>query len=224
MKKKILSLMVIVFAMQALCACAGKSGGQAYKQIYKGVVDELSSAGDADMFALIYVDKDDVPELAAVSSEGSWDKPQVFLYTTDGSKAELLASDIAPGMEGHYIAYFEKENLFIQSGSATGESYVFYAIEDSKPKQLLSASCVYIMDDDGNETESYTVDGEDVTPYVYITALKGAIPSGGMTKLAETDGYEMVKYDVSLDNDYLELSEMERIPYSSYDEIVEILK
>ncbi len=198
--------------------------GEPYKQIYKGVVDELSSTGNADQFALVYVDNDDIPELVAVSSEGSWDKDQVFLYTTDGSEAVLLASDIAPGMEGHYIAFFEKENLFIKSGGAMGDNYVFYSIEDSQPKQIMSASYFIMIDADDNEVESYMVDEEDVTPDVYTTALKGAIPSVGMTKIAETDSTEMVKYDVSLDDGYMALTEIERLPYSSYDEIIEQLK
>ncbi len=203
---------------------AAATSGEAYKQIYKGVVDELSSAGDADQFALVYVNNDEIPELVAVSSEGSWDKDQVFLYTTDGNEAVLLASDIAPGMEGHYIGFFEKENLFIQSGGSMGENYLFYGIEDNQAKLLMSASYFMMMDADDNEVESYMVDEEDVTPDVYITALKGAIPSVGMTKIAETDSSEMVKYDVSLDDGFVALTETERIPYSSYDEIMESLK
>ena len=43
------------------------AAGSAYADIYISEIEKLSSSGEADLFALVYVDDDEIPELAAVS-------------------------------------------------------------------------------------------------------------------------------------------------------------
>jgi hypothetical protein len=194
-----------------------------YSDIYTGVIDELVASGDADLFALVDVDGDDTPELAAISSEGSWDKDQVFLYTTDGQGIVLLANDIGPGMEGHAIGFFEKQNVFMQSGATLGDRYVFNKIENGEPVQITAISSFTMIDENDNEVSTCLVDDNEVTNEEYTKALKEALPSGEITVLASVDTTDMVKYDVSAEDGYLSYTEKEKIPYNSYDEIMKIL-
>ncbi len=124
--------------MAALAYPPAMAAADASRQRYLSIITELHDSGKADQFALVYVDGDDVPELAAVSSEGSWDKEQIFLYTLDGDRPVLLASDIAPGMEGHSVAFCEGKNTIVCSGAAAGERRVCYAIGPDGPEQILS--------------------------------------------------------------------------------------
>ena len=45
-----------------------------------------------------------------------------------------------------------------------------------------------------------------------------------MIKLAENDNMDLIKYDVNLDEGYMELSETETFPYRSTEDILEDLK
>ena len=254
MKKRIISLIGAFVMVMSLCACggeaayadassnekgtavattpqdapkAGDSGNKdaiPYRDIYAAQIDELVSREQADLFALVYVDDDDVPELAAISSEGSWDKDQVFLYTTDGKKAVLLASDIGPGMEGHSISFFEKQNVFMQSGAALGDSFVFYKIEKSAPVKITSLSWFEMPDADGEYIETYMVDDKEVSEEDYAKALKSAVPKGEMTILVGTETTDMVKYDVDAQDGYLSYEQKDEVPYYQYDEIMLQLK
>ncbi|SEM28356.1 hypothetical protein SAMN04487770_13212 [Butyrivibrio sp. ob235] len=252
MRNKIISVMLVGVMATALCACGDGTpvdssiedkvqavveaededtaladdlpdSAGSYKKAYQKVVDDLSSAGDADMFALVDVNDDDIPELAASSSEGSWDKDQVFLYTADAGKAVLLASDIGPGMEGHFIAYIEKGNVFIKSGAPTGEYYTFYVIGDNQPEEFFSAGHFQMLDDNDNEVETYMIDEEEVTKDEYDSQLNDALESGEFIMLAEPESLNMVKYNVSFKDGYMALEETEEIPYLPYDEISELL-
>ncbi len=200
------------------------AAGSAYADIYISEIEKLSSSGEADLFALVYVDDDEIPELAAVSSEGSWDKDQVFLYTADGKETVLLASDIAPGMEGHYIAFFEKENIIVKSGAAIGAEFKFIKIENHKPVETLRCSRIQMTDADGNDIDVCKVNDKEVSADEYIAAMQEAIPSVKMTKLAEVGAADMVSYKVNLDDGYMKLIDAESTPYYSYDEIIGILK
>lgn len=200
------------------------SESSSYADIYKAKVEELSSSGQADLFALVNVDDDDHPELAAVRSEGSWDKDQVFLFTTDGTEAVLLASDIGPGMEGHSIAFFEKKNIFLKSGASMGEAYMFYKIENSNAVEILSGSSFEMTDADGNDINACTVNGKEVSSEEYIAAIKEVIPSAKMTVLAEEGVSDLTSYNVSFDDGYMELTDAENTPYYSSDEIMELLE
>ncbi len=137
-----------------------------YQNLYLKEAKDLVDSDNADNFALYDIDGDGVPELIAVSSEGSWDKDQVFLYTFYNDEIVLLASDIAPGMEGHYIALYDGENLVELSGAATGESHVYYELVEGELNPVLSLQSfddpsdedktVYLVDDDEVSEEEYT--------------------------------------------------------------------
>ncbi|XME02618.1 hypothetical protein QYZ88_000140 [Lachnospiraceae bacterium C1.1] len=249
MKKKIVALITAVVFVSGLSACgnsaekeaastgtaenistetasSAETGGNAsYASVYLKEIDELNTAGNADLFALVDVNGDEIPELAAISTEGSWDKDQVFLYTTDGSEIYLLASDIAPGLEGHYIGFFEKENLFVQSGGAAGEHYDFYKIEDSKPVKVLTADNFSIPDENGDEKIHLSINGEEVSEEEYTNSVKECMGlKGNMIKLSEVDRSEMIEMKSEINEASLIFEEAGKRDYSSYDKIKEELE
>ncbi|MCR4903479.1 MAG: hypothetical protein K6A23_11525 [Butyrivibrio sp.] len=195
-----------------------------YISNYMEVIDTLYKEGSADMFALIYVDEDDIPELAAASSEGLWDKDQIFLYTSSDHGAVLVASDIAPGMEGHSISFIEGKNIIIQSGAAAGERYIFYGIEDTQPVELLDVSCSYMLDESGEEIVICNVNDKDATEQEYVDALKDFLePYESMIMLQTVSSQDMVEMSVSMENGYFATEETGTIPYSTYVEILDEL-
>ncbi len=195
-----------------------------FSSIYMKQADELNSTGQADLFSLVDVDGDNIPELAAISSEGAWDKDQVFLYTTDGSEIITLASDIAPGMEGHFIAFFEGKNIFVQSGASSGERFIFSKIEDSRPVEIMSVDSFEMVDENGNSKVICHINDKEVTEAEYITAIRDCIQSAGnMIKLAGTSGTEMSEESVNLDEGSFITNEVGKRAYSTYDEIKEEL-
>ena len=109
-----------------------------YIDLYLDEAALLYDAGDADQFAMVDIDGNGVPELIAVSSEGSWEKDQIFLFTVYDDDLALLATDIAPGVEGHYVAFCEGDNVVEFSGAALGERHDYYEIEEDRLSPILS--------------------------------------------------------------------------------------
>ncbi len=193
MKKKIAGLAVWLITACFLCAC-GKADKAAYAGVYSQLISELDSTSQADRFALVDVNKDRIPELAAVSSEGSWEKDQVFLYTTDGKEAILLVSDIAPGMEGHSIGFVEKKNIIIKSGAVSGEAYELYRIEDNKAVKYMTFENRQLFDDEGDEIFEMYIDDAKVSDEEYEKKMNSELlKKGKPTVLAETDYEGMVE-------------------------------
>ncbi len=217
--KKVFAIMGI--AALFLGGCAGQKGGsEEYAQVYLDKIAELNEAGKADLFALVDVDGDETPELAAISSEGSWDKDQVFLYTTDGAKAILLASDIGPGMEGHSIAFFEGKNLFVQRGAAMGDAFTFYMIENSQPVEVMSSYSGYMIDDNGEEIFAGTVDGNNVTEEEYYLAIKDRMENAGnIIELYSPENTEMLEEEVNFKNGSLNFNTIGGRAYNNYDDM-----
>ena len=191
-----------------------------YKQLYMAEIEKLKDAGDADQFALVDVDGDEIPELAASSLEGSWDKDQEFLYTVADGELVLLASDIAPGMEGHYIAFHEGGNVVEQSGAAMGESHNYFEIRDGKLEPILS---LFSYEDPQKDYEmSYLVDEKETDEDSFNKAAEEFISSHeSMTKLLTE---EMSVCTVSFKDGLWEYKEKDKIAYKSFEEIAKELE
>ncbi len=205
-------------------AAENKENAPGYAEVYGKLIDEMASSGEADLFSLIQVDDDGIPELAAVNSEGAWDRDQVFLYTAGESGPVLLASDTGPGMEGHFIACFEKQNLFVQSGAATGEGYQFYKIENAEPVRVLSAGHFEQEDEDGETADHYFIDDEETDGDTYLERVRSLLPPDGtLTLLAEAGSTDMVIMEAGFDEKYLAMRETGRKAYQSREEILKKL-
>ncbi|MCR5591305.1 MAG: hypothetical protein K6F73_07190 [Lachnospiraceae bacterium] len=187
-----------------------------WMDLYVDVVLDLYDDGKADQFALMYIDDDEVPELIAVSSEGSWDKDQVFVYTFYSDGVTELVSDIAPGMEGHYIGIFEEDNIIEVSGAVAGERHQYCGIDKGKLDPLLTLECI---DDTETDDVLYMIDGDDATEKEYTSAQIDLVENlGYMTKL-EVD--EMVVYSLDYKNGSIQMNQEFTLPYSDVEEIID---
>ena len=191
-----------------------------YAQLYVDYIKALYLAGTADQFALINVNDDRIPELVACSSEGSWDKDQVFLYTIYNDEVVLLISDIAPGLDGCSIAYYEGENLVVQSGAATGERYIYYQMQDGQLEILTSFSSFW-MDD-----IHCSIDEQEVSEEDYLQVQKDFVSAHGAISTFYTDTIDTG--NIIFDNGYLESVNISTEPYMTFagitDELKEFLK
>ncbi len=183
---------------------------------YLAKAEELSKSGLADRFALIDVDGDDTPELAAVSSEGSWEKDQVFIYTVKDGDVILLTSDIAPGMEGHRVGFYKGLNLIECSGAASGERHDFYTVKDGKLEAVLSLmsfddpdkdfETLYLVDDKETDEDTFIKTAKDfLSSYKNMTVLDIEAMSEATTDFS--DGYENLVVNGTIP--YLSLEELE---------------
>lgn len=200
-------------------ASGGLGATDSLTQQYIDQMEILLSDGDADQFALVDVDGDDIPELAASSSEGSWDKDQIFLYTVYDGELILLASEIGSGMEGHALGFFEGENIVCQSGSPAGDREVFSEIIDGALEPVLSLEW---FEDPNNDYETvYYVDDEETTEKKYQKSMQDFISEHGYMTIIGTE--EMSVVSLNGDNGYLETDVQKGIPYKTLPEIEEEL-
>ena len=118
----------------------------AYKAAYLDKINELKSEGLADQFALVNIDGDDIPELIASDSEGSFDHENAFIFTIDNDSAVQLAGVIT-GVDGGSLDYAEGANLIHISGAAAGTRDVFSKINDGNLEEVFRAEATS-MDED----------------------------------------------------------------------------
>ena len=194
-----------------------EEGSGEYIDLYLEKASELDKAGKADQFALIDIDGDGIKELAASSSEGAWDKDQVFLFTVKDDEIVLLTSDIATGMEGHYIGCFEGQNVIDCSGAAAGERHNYYEIKDGELNLLLSLA--YFDDPEKDYETVYFVDEKETDEDEYNKKGKKFFEKLEDMTVFETK--EMKEYTVKWADGYTELTESDTVPYMSLEELQE---
>lgn len=165
---------------------AATEGSKEYAAIYLEKINELEADGSADRFALVDIDSDEIPELIASDSEGSFDHDNAFIFTFHDGKAELLASVIA-GVDGGNLDFSRGGNLIHVSGAAAGMRDVFYEIEDGKLKEVFSAEASSM-----NEDAKYSVNGEDVKEEEYYEQINAFVEAyNPMTRIAYDGLYEI---------------------------------
>ena len=142
-----------------------------YITAYRGLVKEMSDAGVADQFMLAKIDGDEIWELLASSSEGSFNQENTFIYTFHNDEPVLLASVIA-GSDGASLSYSEN-NLIRQTGSMAGMTDVYSSIADGALKEEFRAEKINTFETDaaGDEVFSYTVNGKEVSKEEYEKQL-----------------------------------------------------
>ena len=192
-----------------------------YAALYIEQIEALIEAGDADQFAFYDINADEIPELIAVSSEGSWDKDQIFLYTFYDDEIVLLLTDVAPGIDGHYIAFSGENNIIDCSGAALGERHDFYEITDGELNPILSIQYYDNLDtEDDTDDILYFVDEEETDEEGYLEAEEKIVNDMGVMLMLNAD--EMTVISQSYENGYREFTEEDHIPYMSYEEIMDV--
>ncbi|MCR4787679.1 MAG: hypothetical protein K5888_03745 [Lachnospiraceae bacterium] len=165
--------------------------GDEYEDIYFNKIEELEGEGLIDQYTIAYIDEDDVPELIASDSTGSFDHENAYIFTVSNNEAVLLASVIA-GVDGGNLDYAEGKNLIHVSGAAAGMRDTFSEIKDGKLDEVFSAEATS-MDEDAK----YSVNGKDVDEEEYYKHINDFIePYGPMTRVAYDGLYEVsYKYE-----------------------------
>ncbi|MCR5507890.1 MAG: hypothetical protein K6F34_04295, partial [Lachnospiraceae bacterium] len=192
------------------------AGDNAYGALYLDKVNELSSEGLADQFALEYIDEDEIPELIASDSEGSFDHENAFIFTIYNGEVTELASVIA-GVDGGSLDFAQGANLIHVSGSAAGMRDVFSQIKDGKLEEVFTAEASSMDDDAG-----YSVDGKEVKEEEYYEQINGFVEGYGPMTRIDYEGLYEINYKYEDGYGYFEQDSADN--YSSLDEITKDLK
>ncbi|MCR5687943.1 MAG: hypothetical protein K6G58_07985 [Lachnospiraceae bacterium] len=189
---------------------------ETYKKAYLDKIEELLSAGLADQFAFTYIDGDEIPELIASDSEGSFDHENAFIFTAAKDEAVKLAGVIA-GVDGACLDFSEGKNIIHISGAAEGMRDVFSKIADGTLEEAFSAEAV-----GEDEDAEYSVNGKRVTEDEYYAELAGFTETCAGLKRISYDGLYEVSYKLEDGYGYFEQGSFDK--YSTPEEIAEKLK
>ena len=136
---------------------------------YEVLAEHLEEKADDFGAELIYIDEDDVYELAII--DGDAESQGAYLYTCVDGKAFSLVNDDFPffGSYGEF-SYTEKGNYFsydLSSSNTDGGHYMFFAfsIEDGKAVTLCSLSREFYFDD--SKDDIFENFGESITEEEY---------------------------------------------------------
>ncbi len=141
---------------------------RSYASVYLKQIEDLTSEKLADQFMLANIDEDDVPELIASDSAGSFDRENAFIYTVHDGECVLLASAIT-GVDGASLSYCEGKNIILESGSIAGATDVFYEIKDGKLSEVFRAEMTDTLETDADDEEicKYSVNGNETDEKTY---------------------------------------------------------
>ena len=182
--------------------------GNSYEALYKKQTEELQSQKMADQFALVKIDDDDIPELVASDSAGSFDHDNAFIYTIHDGKCTLLCSAIT-GVDGASIAFGEGKNIILQSGGIAGAADVFSKIEDGKLTEVFRAEMIDTLKTDAEDEEiyKYSVNGKDADKKAYIDELAKFTASCEPLTRIDYDGLNTVTLKNEQDSVWFEQTE-----------------
>lgn len=189
---------------------AGENGNE-YGALYFDKIDELTSEGLADQFALADIDSDGIPELIASDSEGSYDHENAFIFTIADAEVTELASVIS-GVDGGNLDYAEGANLIHVSGSAAGMRDQFFEIKEGKLEEVFAAEASS-MDDDAQ----YSVNGETVKEDEYYGQINGFLETCNPMIRIAYDGLYEINYKFEDGYGYFDQGSADK--YSPSDEI-----
>ncbi|MBQ9550782.1 MAG: hypothetical protein IJU87_08215 [Lachnospiraceae bacterium] len=198
-------------------------GGGAYEALYLGKVNELSSEGLADRFGLYHIDNDDIPELIAADSNGSFDHDNAFIFSVFDGKVVQLAGGIS-GVDGTSISFSEKKNLIRETSGMAGATEIFSEIKDGALSEVFKAEMINTLqtDEDDNEIFSYSVNGKETDEAAYYKELAGFVADYDPMMRVDFDGLKVITYKSGDGSGYFEETETEA--YQSLEEITGLLQ
>ncbi|MCR5093232.1 MAG: hypothetical protein K6B72_04610 [Lachnospiraceae bacterium] len=216
---------VAITAMAVLTACgAKKTAEQATKQeqqtkastaVYAATLEELHASGAADSFALVDVDGDSTPELAAVDSEGPAEA-NTFLYTISSDGQVVEHERCMTGYDGAAIYFSEGKSILLTTQHLMGDTFLWKEVKGGKIKVLLEAqSSGYISDDPSGQ--EFLVDGKSVSLEEYSSAMNDYFTKYSPMTRIDLDG--LTRVNASMTEDVPEFEVVETTPYVSYEEI-----
>ena len=187
-----------------------------YAKLYLDEIESLNTSGKADLFLLVNVDGDDVPELAALNSEGPSEE-NLFLYTVYDGDITLLES-VSAGFDGHGIEFSEGKNM-IKLGSSMGgyNTYEYKKISNGKLEEVITFLEVGIDD-----TEEYHVNDEEVSIEEFYKQESDFITE--YNPFIDLSCNPVNECTYSFDGNYLDKQSKETVTYKKYEEIKEELE
>lgn len=151
-----------------------------YAEHYEGQWGDIEDFKEVK-FTLVYLDDDEIPELALVNGTAHADR--VYFYTFAEGEVACI------GGSGEYgvVAYVEKEGIIFDSYDTMGNVYNnVYRIEGTEAILLQSSSERWIMEEKtGEYIHIYSVDGEEVTEEEFCAA----------DRIWDEYEYKIVEYD-----------------------------
>lgn len=232
MKRLIYNLMTITMAASLIAGCGNATDNNSssgketandksdteyteYAQAYMDKVLELDEAGTTDGYALIDVDGDDIPELAAANTaEEPNGNENAFLFTFYHNEVvELLT--VSEGFDGNHIYVSEGNNVLLRTGSMSGnESYDLYSINGKNAK--VTDNLMILADP---ETDSYTYqNGEtEIDKETYIEDFDSKISTynsfigidhDGLNEMNITNADGVIHFEELSSEKYLSLNEI----------------
>lgn len=189
-----------------------------YEALYAAEIDRLVSEGLADEFLYVNIDEDDVPELVASDSAGSFDHDNAFIYTIADGKAVLLAGAVT-GVDGKSLGYSKGNNIIRESGGIAGSADVFSKIENGALTEVFRAEMIDTLEanEDDEEIYKYSVNGKEVDKAQYLDELSKFVEPYDPFTSIDYDALTTVKFMHDEDSAWFEKSGEEA--YKSADEI-----
>ena len=194
-----------------------------YASLYLGEIEKLASEGLADQFVLVNIDEDDIPELIASDSTGSYEHENSFIYTVSDGNAVLLAKAMT-GVDGVSLSFCEGKNLIREAGGLMGQTDTFSKIDNGKLSEVFKAEALISpeTDENGEEIYTYSVNGKDVDKAAYLDEFTKFIEPYAPLVSIDYDGLNKIKYTSDQDAAWFEVTETGK--YSTKDEITKQLE
>lgn len=191
-----------------------------YAPLYLDEIEKLHSSGQADQFALIIVDGDDIPELVAIHSdynEGYSNEENGGLYTLFENKIVKLENNWY-----QTIGYSEGKNLIrCRSMGGNGNSEKFEKINNGEVENLFCVDMLSGVETDGTTGEAYSkntylIDEQEVSEQKYNEEINKIVDEYYPIKILCSDGI----YISNKENEDIEFNSS----YMTYEEITNELR
>ncbi|MCR4754194.1 MAG: hypothetical protein K5868_01565 [Lachnospiraceae bacterium] len=194
-----------------------------YATEYYNLVEELYMCGKADSFALVDVNGDEIPELAASESTETYYYDNAYLYTIFDENVKLLIS-VVTGIDGIHIYYSESNNKVYYTSCFSGsENNVLYRIEEGELKTEKKYDTLYDFE---NDSYIYMLDENEVSEEDYYESVKAdLIPYNSYTSI-DYDGLNSLSYYIDRQEygTFTGIKQEKIETYKNYNEMITYLK
>ncbi|MCH5280152.1 MAG: hypothetical protein J1E61_01690 [Lachnospiraceae bacterium] len=164
-----------------------------WQKAYREILLSYESGSHLDFiphFNLIYVDGDDIPELAIIDANRHLNS--VLIYTYNGEEAVAI-DEYGYGQYG-IAFYVPKENLILNSRDNFGDVYdSYHKIENSTDLTLVS----FAYYEDPSLNEQFFIDQEAVTYEKYQAEMNSYIENKEIFTVSYENSYEITEDNIA---------------------------
>lgn len=193
-----------------------------YVELYLERIFELKSTDMADQFLLVDVDGNDIPELAASHSSGTFSEDNTFLYTVYDNSVVLLECGTS-GMDGCSIEFSEGNNVIARRYGLVGEEYIYSKLNQGQLEEIFSTSTGGMYNEEVGDTVHYWgINGNGVSKEEYYDQIADFAMSYYPFTRIDYEGLWTI--DISYSDGYINYERTYKQEYMTYDEIRTELK